>query len=319
MYTHPIFGEQHINKSSIDYICSQLYSQIGYSSEDECILDAKKLDNNRLFRIVRINGDGTIRIVADESVGLSQFNENDNLEEYVGYTYKTRIGYGINEKTNLESVRELDISSSYNSYYIYLTDSKFTFDNESKRYVFDGKYECIKASECLNEKAKCEGKYMVTTPQYNSYCSLIPPEKNYWLYKIKEIGKLSDNTMTIKTIDYRFGGSAIFDQNSKDNDSIMKQYLDQWYKDNLNSFDNLLANTRYCNDTTIRSSYPRNDFGFYYSVDFRLSTFSEHIPEPTYICPNTNLDYGGEYDLKILGKQFQKFNERFKNRSLICR
>ena len=40
-----------------------------------------------LFRIVRINGDGTIRLITDGSVGTSKFNETYNNEKYAGYTY----------------------------------------------------------------------------------------------------------------------------------------------------------------------------------------------------------------------------------------
>ena len=42
---------------------------------------------NRLWRIVRVNGDGSIRIITDESVGNSAFNSTYNIHKYVGYTY----------------------------------------------------------------------------------------------------------------------------------------------------------------------------------------------------------------------------------------
>ncbi len=46
-----------------------------------------KKGEDMLFRIVRINGDGTIRIIADSSIGKSEFNKEYNEEKYVGYTY----------------------------------------------------------------------------------------------------------------------------------------------------------------------------------------------------------------------------------------
>ena len=41
------------------------------------------------WRIVRINGDGTIRIALNQSIGTSAYNENDNDNAYVGYMYGT--------------------------------------------------------------------------------------------------------------------------------------------------------------------------------------------------------------------------------------
>jgi len=42
-----------------------------------------------LWRIVRINGNGTIRIALNQSIGTSAFNENYNDNAYVGYMYGT--------------------------------------------------------------------------------------------------------------------------------------------------------------------------------------------------------------------------------------
>ena len=44
---------------------------------------------NVLWRIVRINGDGTIRIALNQSIGKSAFNVNSNDNAYVGYMYGT--------------------------------------------------------------------------------------------------------------------------------------------------------------------------------------------------------------------------------------
>ena len=40
-----------------------------------------------LWRIVRVNGDGTIRLIADGAIGNSKFNEDYDDKKYVGYTY----------------------------------------------------------------------------------------------------------------------------------------------------------------------------------------------------------------------------------------
>ena len=126
-----------------------------------------------LWRIVRINGDGTIRLISDEIVGNSEFNTSSDNEKYVGYTY----------------------------------------DNSAPN-VQDG------------------------------------------------------TSSTIKT------------------------YLENWYTENMGEYDNLIASTRYCNDTSVSStSGSRIDYG---ATD-RLYTNKS----PQFTCPNTTKTYGGEYDLKI--------------------
>ncbi len=167
--------------SYLKNLCKYSYSDYGYSNEQECLDDIKEVGGkpgeDMLFRIVRINGDGTIRIVADGFIGNKAFNQNRESEEYVGYTY-----------------------------------------NNSKPNVQDG------------------------------------------------------------------------------DDSTIKEYLDSWYETNMIDYDNILASTRYCNDTT--GNIDSNGL-LLYGTYGRLNTDSGHIPEPSYICPNTDKLYGGEYDLKI--------------------
>ena len=42
------------------------------------------------WRIVRVNGDGTIRLVLDSDIGTSMFNSTYNAKKYVGYTYDNK-------------------------------------------------------------------------------------------------------------------------------------------------------------------------------------------------------------------------------------
>ena len=44
-----------------------------------------------LWRIVRINGDGTIRLIANKSIGTSAFGNKQNEEKKVGYTYDNEV------------------------------------------------------------------------------------------------------------------------------------------------------------------------------------------------------------------------------------
>ena len=134
--------------------------------------DYHSTGEDMLWRIVRINGDGTIRLIADGSIGESAFNENSADEKYVGYTY---------------------------------------------------------------------------------------------------------------------GNSAPNKQNGED--STIKKYLENWYTGNMMEYDKYIANTRYCNDTTVASiEESETDYGAYGRL---------WIGQPSFECENTTKNYGGEYDLKI--------------------
>ncbi len=134
-----------------------------------------KLGNmDLLWRIVRVNGDGTIRLVSDASIGKSKFNTNIINEKYVGYTYND-------------------------------TDTN---------------------------------------------------------------------------------GTNIL------NTSTIYEYLENWYNSNIeNNYTIrwLIANSRYCNDTSIS-----NQDNITYGASSRIDGGT-----PTLVCPESDKDYGGDYNLKI--------------------
>ena len=73
------------------YAECEYYYEFNYSTIDICkqsiVHHNKKTGDKMLWRIVRINGDKTIRLITDDIVGKSQYNLADSSEEYVGYTY----------------------------------------------------------------------------------------------------------------------------------------------------------------------------------------------------------------------------------------
>ncbi len=261
--------------------CNRFSNSYGYSSAEECKSDIKEVGakpgEDMTFRIVRINGDGTIRIVADGSIGNKSFNQEYDSEEYVGYTYKTRTGYTIGDVSEESFSESISATSKY-----YYADS-FTFDTTNGGYTLVNPVQHT-GTECNNNKALCEGKYT----QFRTSTS-----KNDVLYQVTTV----ESATKINYHAYQIKGKAILDSNSENINSTMKEYLDSWYETNMSDYDKLLANTRYCNDTTTKNI---NSIGYlYYGTYGRLNTSNGHVPEPSYICPNTDKLYGGEYDLKI--------------------
>ena len=261
------------------------WSYAGYESPEACVTDIlcpgdKYFKYNNLWRIVRINGDGTIRLIANSTLDKIAFNSSTNSEEYVGYTYKTRIGYEMGEKASSEA--SWSINSSYGNYYA----DEVTVDS------INGGYTLVNpvlhtGTECNNNKSLCEGKYI----QFSSSTS-----KNNALYQLTTV----ESATSVKVYRYQYKGKAVFDENSADKDSTIKAYLDNWYKTNLaneedttKNFDKMFAYTRYCNDTTSQVDPKYGEL--YYGAYDRIYTNKTS----TFMCPNTDKSYGGEYDLKI--------------------
>jgi len=87
-----------------------------------------------LWRIVRINEDGSVRLIADITVGNSQFNPSTSDNAYVGYMYGTTGSDSYKEthkNTNNSTIKTyLDnwYANNLISYSSYLSDSGFCSD-----------------------------------------------------------------------------------------------------------------------------------------------------------------------------------------------
>lgn len=70
--------------------------------------------------------------------------------------------------------------------------------------------------------------------------------------------------------------------------SIVKTYLENWYKNNLSSYDSKIALTKFCNDTTTDDS-SSNSKAYNRMVN----------GAPSLTCQDTSETFGGLYKLKI--------------------
>ena len=64
---------------------------------------------DELWRIVRINEDGSIRLITEDSVGMSRFNESSDDNAYVGYMYGTATSTtyaATHTNTNSSTIKE---------------------------------------------------------------------------------------------------------------------------------------------------------------------------------------------------------------------
>ncbi|MBQ6686987.1 MAG: hypothetical protein IJN03_00500 [Bacilli bacterium] len=105
---------------------------------EECfqeIIVAK--DSDMIWQIVRINGDGTIRLALVKDVLKSQYNSIANDTKYVGFTYDDGSGNQIDStiKDVLDLWYETNLKGTYDKY---IADEIFC--NDRSAGFFDGEY-----------------------------------------------------------------------------------------------------------------------------------------------------------------------------------
>ena len=187
------------------------YDHVGYSSKDECINDIQHKGHNAgedmLFRIVRINGDRTIRLIADGSIGKSKFNEKDDNEKYVGYTYDNsepnkQDGTPSTVKQFLDNWYDNTMKTKYDEY---IATSKFCSDVATE--TDEGYYIVYKA---VNDTAtlssfKCSEATKTYGGKYNLKIGLITSNEVNLAGGVKQVelsylsGASDDNWMMSPT------------------------------------------------------------------------------------------------------------------------
>lgn len=247
-----------------------------------------------IWRIVRINGDGTIRLVysgktptatgTSATIGNAAYNNKYRDPTYIGYTYNEDFSFQDN-KTYLH----WNNFSENTSYYF---GSTYTYDENKHTFKLNGNLK--------------------TSIWKNDYSDLI---KNY-PYTCLSTGKDTECSILLRVRGYKDAatmGVDILSYNSKsyeatlinNEESDMKKYLDNWYVTNiLNkktssgiSFANYVADSNFCND---RSLFQGN--GYEISSMTKYSPFNRimNLHKPSLKCPqstdvfkvsNNNLTY----------------------------
>ena len=208
------------------------------------------------WRVIRVNGDGTVRMIydgttphangessSDRQIGKSQFNSYNNDNTYVGYMYADPSNFIETDSGSTTFNRYAGLSSSAKYYF----GTSYTLDKNSRGYKLSGDiiqgtiapdkvgyYTCFST----NKDATCQRFFY--TLKYNSPTSMMARELGY-------------------------GTTSKEQSQSNDTDSTVKTKLDNWYKNNLNSYtDKLSDSTIFCNNrtTSTKVSGTNNNAGY---------------------------------------------------------
>ena len=194
------------------------------------------------WRVIRVNGDGTVRMIYDgtsphsngesnsnRQIGTQAFNSYVNDNTYVGYMYADPSNF-VETNSGTTTFSYIYVSSTAKYYF----GTSYTLDKENKGYKLSG--DIIQGTSNPNKV----GYYTCFSTDKNATCQRL-------FYTVKYD---SSTAMTVSALGY--GTTSKQQSQSNDADSNIKSYLDNWYKNNLNSYtDKLSVSTIFCNNRNV--------------------------------------------------------------------
>ena len=206
-----------------------------------------------IWRIIRRNGDGSIRMIysgkstADTgdavTIGDSQFNSKYWDPTYVGYKYNE--DFSLHEGNGTTGYDWFTNTRKYNF------GTGYTFDQSNKKFTLTGDIKQLTWNANHDE--------IVNNQLYsclNTSCNVV--------YKI--VGYNSATEMKVQPISY--SSNSLLSAQTNKTDSPIKIKLDNWYKTNMTSYNDKLADETFCSDRSINygSGYlttPTTTYGSY--------------------------------------------------------
>ena len=206
-----------------------------------------------IWRIIRRNGDGSIRIIYSGkstsdtgdavTIGTSQFNSKYWDPTYVGYKYNE--DFSLHESNGTTGYDWFTNTRKYNF------GTGYTFDQSTKKFTLTGVIKQLTWNDNHEE--------IVNNQLYsclNTSCNVV--------YKI--VGYNSATQMKVQPISY--SSNSLLSAQTNKTDSPIKTTLDNWYKTNMTSYNDKLADETFCSDRSISygSGYlttPTTTYGAY--------------------------------------------------------
>ena len=219
---------------------------------------------DKYWRIVRINGDGTVRVIydgtsahangessEDRQIGTSAFNlywKKDNVQEstrsYIYYD-NAGVGYMYGNRDGIIEPSTQYSTSSYTNTNTYYIAKEYTYNASTDRFT-------------LKDPIGVRGSAM--TSDYVGYYTFKRTSSSgsyQYVYKITSVTAGSSEAIVgYKYVTY--GTTSKEKAQTNTNDSTIKEYLDNWYKTNIvgTANEQYLADNIFCNDRSISSGTP---------------------------------------------------------------
>ena len=216
---------------------------------------------DKYWRIIRINGDGTVRVIydgtsahtngessTDRQIGTSAFNKywkKDNVQEATNSEISddnAGVGYMYGNRDAVAEPTESYLGTLITDRSTYYFAKEYTYDATTDKFTL---------------KDPVAVYYFNITSDYVGYYTFASTSSDTsanYVYKI--FGIENSGIAAIKWDYVRYGTSSKEVAQTNTNDSTIKTYLDNWYKTNISGTENeqYLADNIFCNDRSFSSS-----------------------------------------------------------------
>ena len=246
---------------------------------------------DKYWRIIRINGDGTVRVIydgtsahangessTDRQIGTSAFNnywKKDNVQETTNsgvYGDNAGVGYMYGNRDAIVEATEYYTSTSFTNTDTYYIAKEYNYDVTTDRFT-------------LKDPIAVLGSAMTSDyVGYYTFGSTSATSSNSYVYKIFGV-TAGDSSTSVKYGYVRYGTSSKEVAQTNTNDSTIKTYLDNWYQTNISGTENeqYLADNIFCNDRGFASSNSGTGAGM------SMTHYRWYDrPSPTLVCPQQN-------------------------------
>ena len=244
---------------------------------------------DKYWRIIRVNGDGTLRLIYDGTSGHANGEASSNRQvttkafnswwsdnAYVGYMYGDPSDNEISEASVAFTYTGLSSSAKY--YF----GTSYTFDKSSNTFKLSGDLIQATLSE-YRDKYNTSGYYTCFSTSSTGTCQRLNHVQKY----------VSATSMSVKAVEWSSTSYAGAHANEKN--STMKTYLDDWYDSNLSSVDNKLSkDTIFCNNRQVFSYKASPYVGDGYGVTPAMYSYPRFYNwlgssiSPSLTCPQAN-------------------------------
>ena len=256
---------------------------------------------DKYWRIVRINGDGTVRVIydgtsahangessADRQIGTSAFNsywKKDNVQEstrsYIYYD-NAGVGYMYGNRDGIVEQSTQYSTSSYTNINTYYIAKEYTYNASTDSFTLKNPIAVLGSA---------------VTSDYVGYYTFNRTSSSgsyQYVYKITSVtAGSSEATVGYKYVTYATTSKEKAQANT--NDSTIKAYLDNWYKTNIVGTTNeqYLADNLFCNDRSISTGTPSGYSNLEYGTE-KTAYRWYYFPNSSYnnkmmlTCPQQN-------------------------------
>ena len=248
---------------------------------------------DKYWRIIRINGDGTVRVIydgtsahangessEDRQIGKSEFNEywkKDNVQETTNSKVlhdNAGVGYMYGNRDAIIEATSSSSSTSFTNTSTYYIAKEYNYDATTDRFT-------------LKDPIAVLGSAMTADyVGYYTFDSTSSTRSDSYVLKIFGV-TAGDSKVSVEYGYVRYGTSSKEVAQTNTNDSTIKTYLDNWYKTNISGTKNeqYLADNIFCNDRSFASNNSGTGAGVSYT---RYNWYNWHASKSNLKCPQQN-------------------------------